>query len=117
MATLTKPEHAGTGRIQLALIGCNHRTAPVELRERVSFTAQQALDAADELRKQGILEEAVVLSTCNRSELYGVPGEGGTALTEAMEEFFTSFHRLSRSDLNGTFYRRTGRDAIRHLYR
>src|SRR6185437_7126194 len=49
------------------------RTAPLELRERVVFTPEQALDAADELRRKGILEEAVVLSTCNRSEFYGVP--------------------------------------------
>jgi glutamyl-tRNA reductase len=115
--TLSKPERKAANRIQLALIGCNHRTAPVELRERVSFTQQQALEAADELRRQGILEEAVVLSTCNRSELYGVAGEGGSALTEAMEEFFTSFHGLARSELNGKFYRWTGRDALDHLYR
>jgi len=115
--TVSNPRRNVAGRIQVALIGCNHRTASVELRERVSFTQQQALDAADELRKQGILEEAVVLSTCNRSELYGVPGEGGVALTEAMEEFFTSFHGLNRADLDGKFYRWTGRDAVLHLYR
>jgi glutamyl-tRNA reductase len=115
--TVSHPRRNVAGRIQVALIGCNHRTASVELRERVSFTRQQALDAADELRKQGILEEAVVLSTCNRSELYGVPGESGAALTEAMEEFFTSFHGLNRADLDGKFYRWTGRDAVLHLYR
>lgn len=115
--TVSDPRRNVAGRIQVALIGCNHRTASVELRERISFTQQQALDAADELRKQGILEEAVVLSTCNRSELYGVPGEGGAALTETMEEFFTSFHGISRKDLDGKFYRCTGRDAVKHLYR
>src|ERR1700674_1935613 len=114
---VSNPKRDAAGRIQVALIGCNHRTASVELRERVSFSQQQALDAADELRKQGILEEAVVLSTCNRSELYGVPGEGGAALTEAMEEFFTSFHGIPRKDLTGNFYRWTGREAVLHLYR
>jgi glutamyl-tRNA reductase len=115
--TVSNPGRNTSSRIQLALIGCNHRTASVELRERVAFTQKQALDAADELRRQGILEEAVVLSTCNRSELYGVAGEGGSALTEAMEEFFTSFHGLARSELAGKFYHWTGRDAIYHLYR
>src|ERR1700730_11244999 len=115
--TVSNPRRNVAGRIQVALIGCNHKTASVELRERVSFSQQQALDAADELRKQGILEEAVVLSTCNRSELYGVPGESGAALTEAMEDFFTSFHGLSRTELDGKFYRWAGRDAIHHLYR
>jgi glutamyl-tRNA reductase len=107
----------GAGRIEVALIGCNHQTAPVELRERVAFTKQQALHAADELRRQGILEEAVVLSTCNRSELYGVPGETASGVTEAMEEFLTSFHKISRLELNRHLYRWAGADAVRHLYR
>jgi glutamyl-tRNA reductase len=111
MPTATNP------KIQVALIGCSHRTAPVELRERVAFTQQQALDAADELRRQGILDEAVVLSTCNRSELYGVPGPEGGIVTEAMEDFLTDFHRIARADLDGKLYRWTGPDAVRHLYR
>jgi glutamyl-tRNA reductase len=102
---------------QIALIGCNHRTAPVEFRERVAFTAEQARAAANSLRQQGILQEAVVLSTCNRSELYGVPADSGAEVTEAMEEFLTSFHRIPRADLDGRLYRWVGRDAIQHLYR
>src|ERR1700681_4819480 len=99
MPTATNPNRAGATRIQVALIGCNHRTAPVELRERITFTPQQALQAADELRDRGILEEAVVLSTCNRSELYGVPGDANPAPAEAMEDYFRSFHRVGRADL------------------
>jgi glutamyl-tRNA reductase len=106
-----------SSRIRVAVIGCNHRTAPVELRERVAFTTQQALDAADELRRRGILEEAVVVSTCNRSELYGVAAETTGEVTDSMEDFLTSFHRLSRADLDGRIYRSTGADAVRHLFR
>ena len=105
------------GSAHLALIGCNHRTAPVELRERVAFTSEQALEAAGELRKRGILEEAVVLSTCNRSELYGVPAGSGAAVTDAMEDFLTSYHRIPRADLHGRTYRWFGSDAVRHLFR
>ena len=105
------------GGIRVALIGCNHRTAPVELRERVAFTAEQALDAVGELRSRGILEEAVVLSTCNRSELYGVAPAADSAVTDAMEEFLTSFHRISRAELDGRLYRWEGTEAVRHLYR
>jgi glutamyl-tRNA reductase len=105
------------GGIRMALIGCNHRTAPVELRERVAFTAEQALDAAGELRRRGILEEAVVLSTCNRSELYGVAPAADSEVTDAMEEFLTSFHRISRTELEGRLYRWEGTEAVRHLYR
>jgi glutamyl-tRNA reductase len=110
------PASANT-KIQVALIGCSHRTAPVELRERVAFTPQQALDAADELRRRGILEEAVVISTCNRSELYGVPGAPLPEITEAMESFLTDFHRVPRRELDGRLYRWTGPEAVRHLYR
>lgn len=108
---------ANAAKIKVALIGCSHRTAPVELRERVAFTQQQALEAADELRHKGILEEAVVLSTCNRSELYGVPSSDGGVVTEAMEAFLTDYHRISRSELNGKLYRWIGPEAVRHLYR
>jgi glutamyl-tRNA reductase len=108
---------AAQPKIQVALIGCSHRTAPVELRERVAFTQQQALEAADELRRQGILEEAVVLSTCNRSELYGVPGVDGGIVTEAMEGFLTDYHHIPRAELDGKLYRSLGPEAVRHLYR
>jgi glutamyl-tRNA reductase len=111
------PQRENQVRIKVALIGCNHLTAPVELRERFVFSTQQALQAADDLRHQGILEEAVVLSTCNRSELYGVPGDLSASTTEAMEEYFTSFHRIARGELQGRLYRWTGPEAVRHLYR
>jgi glutamyl-tRNA reductase len=117
MKTQTKSAGPGAVRIHVALIGCNHRTAPVELRERVVFTPEQALHAADELRKRGILEEAVVLSTCNRSELYGVPGEDSHTAAEEMEDFFTSFHKIPRAEMHGSLYRSIGRDAVRHLFR
>lgn len=116
MATISNPVHPAAQRIHVALIGCNHRTAPVALRERVAFTAEQALSAADELRSRGILEEAVVLSTCNRSEVYGVSTSGPQTVDE-MEKFFVSFHGLSSADLNGSLYRWTGNDAVRHLFR
>jgi len=117
MPSAAQTSRAGTIRIRIALIGCNHRTAPVELRERIAFSPQQALFAADELRRQGVLEEAVVLSTCNRSELYGVPGEASADAAEAMQEFFTSFHHIPKSDLDGRLYRWMGTDAVRHLFR
>jgi glutamyl-tRNA reductase len=115
--TTTTTDRNNSVRIKVALIGCNHLTAPVELRERIIFSTQQALQAADELRHQGILEEAVVISTCNRSELYGVPGDLAASATEAMEEYFTSFHQIPRSELHGRLYRWSGPEAVRHLYR
>ncbi len=103
--------------MQILLIGLNHRTAPVELRERVAFTAEQARRAAVELRAQGVLEEAVVLSTCNRSEVYGVPPEIGSDVAAAIEGYLTAFHRLPPAELDGCLYRHHDSFAVRHLFR
>lgn len=106
--------------MEIVVVGLNHRTAPVDLRERVAFTPQQARNAADQLRSEGVLEEALILSTCNRSEIYGA-ASGDSAdsgmVVEQLEDFFASFHGLSPSELQGALYLRNGHDAVRHLYR
>jgi glutamyl-tRNA reductase len=121
MDASAKTARSATLRIRLALVGCNHRSAPIEIRERVAFTQEQALNAVAALRREGILEEAVVLSTCNRSELYGVPADAAAAeagaSAAAMEEFFTTFHQIPRTELNGRLYTWTDLDAVRHLFR
>src|ERR1700722_9675524 len=81
--------------MEIVLVGLNHRTAPLEVRERVSFTNEQARRAADELRSRGLLEETLVLSTCNRSEVYGV----------------------QHDVLSASLYHHYDRDAVRHLFR
>jgi glutamyl-tRNA reductase len=103
--------------MEIVLIGLSHRTASVELRERVAFTAEQARQAAGQLRSRGILEETMVLSTCNRSELYGVPSELSVDGAGAVELFLASFHQMSPSDLDGSLYRHRDAHAVRHLFR
>ena len=103
--------------MEIVLIGLNHRTASVELRERVAFTPEQAREAAEQLRSRGILEETLVLSTCNRSELYGVPREDTPDGVGAVELFVASFHQLSPAELNGSLYRHRDNHAVRHLFR
>jgi len=103
--------------MEIVLIGLSHRTASVELRERVAFSSEQARVAAEQLRSRGILEETMVLSTCNRSELYGVPGVLSSDTTAAVELFLASFHQMSPNDLNGSLYRHRDSHAVRHLFR
>lgn len=106
--------------MEIVLIGLNHRTAPVELRERVSFTREAARLASEQLRSQGVLSETLVLSTCNRSELYGVPPETTLSPKDsagAMELFLATFHKIEPAMLNGSLYRRHDREAVRHLFR
>src|SRR4051812_29814704 len=103
--------------MEIVLIGLNHLTAPVDVRERVAFTQDEAQQAAAQLRSGGVLSETLVLSTCNRSELYGVPPEPLGDSAAAVERFLASFHRIDPAILNGNLYRRYDRDAVRHLFR
>src|SRR5215467_2012014 len=103
--------------MEIVLVGLNHRTAPVEVRERVSFTGERALQAASELRERGILEETLVLSTCNRSEVYGVPPEDVRQSGDALASYLSSFHAVEPGLFNASLYRHYDRKAVQHLFR
>ncbi len=103
--------------MEIVLVGLNHRTAPVEVREKVSFTADQARRAADELRSRGILEETLVLSTCNRSEVYGVPPETSHNCLSGLASFLSEFHSVGADVLTNSLYHHYDRQAVRHLFR
>src|SRR6266403_511457 len=99
--------------MEIVLVGLNHRTAPVEVRERVSFTAEQARRAAEELRARGILEETLVLSTCNRSEVYGVPPESSHECAPGLSTFLSEFHSVRPDILGVSLYHHYDREAER----
>ena len=103
--------------MEIVLVGLNHRTAPVEVREKVSFTAEQARRAAEELRARGILEETLVLSTCNRSEVYGVPPEFSHECAPGLSTFLSEFHSVRADVLSVSLYHRYDHEAVRHLFR
>jgi glutamyl-tRNA reductase len=103
--------------MEIVLVGLNHRSAPVEVRERVSFTNEQARQAAEELRARGILHETLVLSTCNRSEVYGVPPEASHESAAALSSYLSSFHSIQLEILSPSLYHHYDRHAVRHLFR
>jgi glutamyl-tRNA reductase len=103
--------------MEIVLVGLNHRTAPVEVRERVSFTSEQAQQAAVELRSRRILEETLVLSTCNRSEVYGVPPEDVRKSAAALSSYLSDFHSVAPEALSASLYHHYDRQAVRHLFR
>jgi glutamyl-tRNA reductase len=103
--------------MEIVLVGLNHRTAPVEVRERVSFTAEQSRKAAEELRARGILQETLVLSTCNRSEIYGVPPEASHECAPGLSSFLSEFHAVRPDVLGVSLYHHYDHEAVRHLFR
>lgn len=102
--------------MEITLIGISHRTASIELREKLAFRVDQACEAADQLKARGILQETVILSTCNRTELYGVTRERSTDNFCAMELFLSSYHRIPAKEFRPALYARSDREAVRHIY-
>ena len=102
--------------MHLLLVGASHRTAPVELRERLDF-GSRGLDAAVRaLAGQHSAAEAVVISTCNRAELYVVCEQPTTAVDDLVR-FIADFHQLPAEQIRPHLYSHIDHDVARHLFR
>src|SRR6266446_5595639 len=101
--------------MHLLLVGLSHRTAPIELRERVDFQGrlEPALRA---LAARGSAIEAVVLSTCNRAELYAACEDVAAARVD-LAAFVGEFHGIDRTEVAPHVYDLTDLDAAEHLFR
>lgn len=95
-------------------LGINHNTAPVELRERVAFAPEQLVDALQQLSTNLSMSDAVILSTCNRTEIYC---SGKDANTEAVLDWLAKFHHVDASQMAEYIYQHTDIDACRHVMR
>jgi glutamyl-tRNA reductase len=100
--------------MSLIALGINHRTAPVDIRERVAFPPERLGDALRELACLPQVREAAILSTCNRTEIY-CHLEGGD--TGAVVGWLSDYHRLSPDQLTPLLYIHPDQDAIRHMFR
>ncbi len=100
----------------LILVGSNHRSAPVEVRERMSFPLERLPEALDRLRALDGIAEALVLSTCNRVEVLGWTHGEADAATASIKRFLAEAHRLSLPEVDRYTYQLAGADAARHLF-
>lgn len=98
---------------KLLLIGVNHRTAPVELRERVAIPLSRLAEATHSLAQAQGVREAMIVSTCNRVELLVRSDHAETDLLGFLNEFFD----VDRSEIGPHLYERVGKEAVRHLFR
>ena len=102
--------------MHLLLVGISHRTAPVELRERIDFQARGVADALRALAERGSAREAVVVSTCNRAELY-VACDEAAATRQDLVRFVSDFNGVAAGDIAPHVYDVTDLDVARHLFR
>ena len=98
------------------LLGISHHTAPVDLRERVDFTKRGVIEALRELATDPAPTEAVVLTTCNRSEIY-VACQDAKSMRTDLARFMSRFHDVPESDLAPYLYAHHNADVARHLFR
>ncbi len=100
----------------IVIVGLNHRTAPVEVRERLAFPADTIGNALRGLRARNSVAEGVILSTCNRVEI-SVLADDVPRGTDAVKGFLTTHHGIPGPELDGVLYHFGGEDAVRHLFR
>lgn len=102
--------------MSIHVLGLNHQTAPVSLRERVAFSGDATVAALAALRALPRVHEAALLSTCNRTEIYAVTDDDGSTLADWLATHPGDAAGVGEG-LHGYLYRHTGSDAVRHLFR
>jgi glutamyl-tRNA reductase len=102
--------------MDILVIGLNHKTAPIEVREKVAFDGPKLDEALKILKNSDMVKENIILSTCNRVEIYADVKDPDSG-AESIKNFLADFHKLPREFLDKSLYIHKGHDAIRHIYR
>ncbi|MCE5198928.1 MAG: glutamyl-tRNA reductase [Armatimonadota bacterium] len=100
--------------MHLVVIGVNHKTAPVELRERLAVDEGEIGVALNKLKSNPRIDEACVVSTCNRTEIYVVAHSKNE--DDLLLDFLADYGRVERSDLDACAYCYPGHHAAKHLF-
>lgn len=104
--------------MNIIVVGLNHKTAPIEIRERFSISEKQIGEALYRLKSNPIIEEGLILSTCNRVEVCAVVKKDTQEGVEAVQNFLVQYRPdLSPEALTPCLYTYTAGDCLRHLFR
>ena len=100
----------------IILIGLNHKTAPVNIRECLAFSQDETRSALTDLRAIASIDEAILFSTCNRVELLMTAKEALIAIHDA-KNFMSKFKQLPLNEFEPSLYLHRGEKAVRHVFR
>jgi len=106
--------------MSLLALGINHKTAPVKIREQLSFASDTVSDALTDLIARDAVNEAVILSTCNRTEIYcqlNCEEDSTEQATEVLIQWLKDFHDIKESNISEYLYLHPNKDAVRHMLR
>ena len=102
--------------MNIVVVGLSHKTAPVEIREKVAFAPTEMEAPSQQLLALPAIAEGVIVSTCNRVELYAASRTPEAAIIE-LKRFLAEYHDLPTDKLNEHLYDYEGVDAVRHVMR
>ncbi|MGH9316319.1 MAG: glutamyl-tRNA reductase [Thermoanaerobaculia bacterium] len=100
---------------RLMMLGWNFRVAEAAVRQRLAFTAEEVREGLRALLGRGLASEGVIVSTCHRSEIYGLCDLGRSG--EDLTRFVSEWRGLPLPELSRSRFQREGADAVRHLFR
>jgi len=102
--------------MELLVVGLNHKTAPIEIRECLAFPEDKLEDALYKVHTLPSLKENMIVSTCNRVEVYAATRETEKAIRD-LKEFLSQYHRLPLKEFERSLYAHVGEEAVRHIFR
>lgn len=102
--------------MNILVLGMNYKSAPLELRERLTIACEDQGKTIDEVRTISSVQEALYLSTCNRVEVLAAVNDPDEA-TNRLKDFIFSHGNLGREEMEACLYRHGDADAVRHLFR
>lgn len=102
--------------MKILVIGLNHKTATVEIREKLAFNGPKLQDGISRLIKIDDVREVALMSTCNRVEIYSCVNSINSA-TENIKDFLSDFHSIDRKEFENSLYVYTDSEAVRHVFR
>lgn len=102
--------------MNIFLLGTNHKTADIEFREKLAIEPHRLPAALDSLKERDELNECLILSTCNRTEIYGI-GTSPSQMDKSILDFLSRQFGLSLEKKQNYFYRMKEVDAVLHLFR
>lgn len=102
--------------MEIIVIGLNHKTAPIEIRERLAFPESEIEEALKRIKALPAVREAMILSTCNRVEIYATSKEVEKA-AQGLKEFLSQYHQFPLGGFEKNLYLLIGEYAVRHIFR
>jgi glutamyl-tRNA reductase len=100
----------------IVLIGINHKTAPVEVRECIAFTEEESVSALRALSGNPFIKEVLIFSTCNRVEVLVVAANKAAAI-DATKDYIAEANKIPRAEFEDSLYIHEGDEAVRHIFR